>query len=115
VHCENKEQWSEIKGSNAKSRFKKLVVSGMAHGVLAYVDGVPIGWCYFDRRKDYAKLDRAPSLKCSDAEAVWAIPCFFVKNGFRNKGVAGKLLEHAEKTMKKNESQNHRGLSRKTK
>jgi GNAT superfamily N-acetyltransferase len=98
---EKGEKWENIKGIGARDRFKKLVFSGKAHGVLAYAEGGPVGWCSFDRRKDYAKLDRAPSLKCSDAQNVWSIPCFFVKSGFRGQGVAGKLLEHAEKAMKK--------------
>lgn len=98
---EKGENWENIKGNNAKNRFKKLVTSGKAHGVLAYADGVPVGWCSFDRRKDYPKLDRAPSFKCTDANDVGSIPCFFVKNGYRGKGIAGKLLEHAEKVMKK--------------
>lgn len=89
-------------GRNAtKRRFKKLVTSGKAHGVLAYSGTVPVGWCSFDKRTDYLALDRAPSLACDDAEKVWSLPCFFIKSGFRGKGVAKALLKHALSAMKK--------------
>ena len=36
------EKWSDIKGTEAKRRFKKLVISGKAHGILAYVNTMSI-------------------------------------------------------------------------
>jgi GNAT superfamily N-acetyltransferase len=101
--------WRLEKGENLKSagvkntkrRFKKLVTDGAAHGVLAYLDGVPVGWCSFDKRTDYLALNRAPSLACEDAEKVWSLPCFFIKAGFRGKGVARALLKAALAAMKK--------------
>jgi GNAT superfamily N-acetyltransferase len=98
---EKGEKWDAVKGKVAKQRFKKLVTTGKAHGILAFSDGQPVGWCSFDKRTDYAKLDRAPSLKCPDADQVWSIPCFFVKSGFRKKGVASALLNHALKALAK--------------
>ena len=98
---EKGEDWDKIKGAIAKSRFKKLVTTGKAHGVLAFVDGKPVGWCSFDRRRDYSKLDRAPSLKCSDADVVWSAPCFFVHKDFRGQGVGTALLKHALRAMRK--------------
>jgi predicted GNAT family acetyltransferase len=96
---EKGEKWEAIKGKVAKQRFKKLVTSGRAHGILAFRDGEPVGWCSFDKRTDYAKLDRAPSLACDDADQIWSIPCFFIKSGYRKQGVAGTLLSHALKAM----------------
>jgi GNAT superfamily N-acetyltransferase len=98
---EKGEDWKQIKGALAKRRMKKLVTSGKAHGVIAYCDGEPVGWCSFDRRRDYAKLDRAPSLACDDADRVWSLPCFFVRRGFRGKGVGTALLACALKALKK--------------
>ena len=105
--------WRLEKGENlqnvgpreTKRRFKKLVTSSKAHGVLAYASAggkkEPVGWCSFDRRTDYLALDRAPSLACDDAERVWSLPCFFIKAGWRGKGVARALLAAALKAMKK--------------
>lgn len=98
---EKGEDWEETKGAEAKRRLRTLVTSSRAHGVLAYCDGEPAGWCSFDRRRDYSKLDRSPSLKCADADQVWSIPCFFIKKEFRGQGVGTGLLAHALKAMKK--------------
>lgn len=98
---EKGEKWEDVRGSIAKSRFKKLVKMKKAHGVLAFAEGEPIGWCSFDRRKDYAKINRAPSFKCDDADRVWSVPCFFIHKDYRGKGVATALLKHSIRAMKK--------------
>jgi len=95
------EDWNAMKGAGAKARMRHLVLSRSAHGIIAYHDGTPVGWCSFGKRQDYFKLDRAPSLKCSDGAKVWSIPCFFVKKEFRRMGVGTQLLEHALKALKK--------------
>ena len=89
------ERWEDVKGAVAKARFHALVDADAAHGVLALVGGEPVGWCAFDRRVTLIKLDRAPSLRCDDAERVWSLPCFFVRRGYRGKGVARALLQAA--------------------
>jgi GNAT superfamily N-acetyltransferase len=95
------DDWEKNKGEINKARFKELVTRGKAHGALAFSEGKPVGWCSFDRRVEYAKLDRAPSLKCEDAAQVWSVPCFFVHQDFRGQGVGEALLAHAVKAMKK--------------
>jgi len=98
---EKGEKWSLLKGEKAKRRMKVLVDRGEAHGVLAYAGGEPVGWCAYGRRHEFARLDRAPSFACDDADGVWSLPCFFVKGGFRGQGVATALLAGALKRMKK--------------
>lgn len=95
------EKWDAVKGQENRGRFEALVCSGHAHGALAYVEGEPVGWVSFDRRTDFDKLDRAPSFRCVDADVVWSIPCFFIKAGFRGKGVASALLAFAVACLKK--------------
>jgi GNAT superfamily N-acetyltransferase len=82
-------------GPAMKRRQKALVAAGRSHGVLAFVGDEPVGWCAYGSRRDFAKLDRAPSFTCADAADVWSIPCFFVKPGFRGRGVARALLRQA--------------------
>jgi GNAT superfamily N-acetyltransferase len=98
---EKGESWADVKGGPAKKRFKSLVTGGEAHGILAYADGVPVGWCAFGPRRDFSRLDRAPSLKVDDADAVWSIPCFYVKAGFRSQGVSTAMLTAALKELKR--------------
>ena len=94
------ERFDDVKGAPARRRFRKLVESGAAHGVLAYAGDEPVGWCAFERRVELAKLDRAPSLRVVDAERVWSLPCFFVKSGWRGRGVAQALLAAAERALR---------------
>jgi len=87
-------------GPRMKRRQKALVDSGTSRGVLAFVDGAPVGWCAYARRTELPKLQRSRSLACEDAAAVWSIPCFFVKAGFRGRGVARALLRHALRSIR---------------
>lgn len=112
---EKGEDWGEIKGAVAKARFKKLVTTGKAFGVIAYGDGKPVGWCSIGPRRDYAKLDRAPSFKCDDADEVWSAPCFYVAKEARGFGVGTQMLALAEKIARKNGAKALEGYPVKTK
>lgn len=89
---EQGERFDDLKGPRAKARFKELVLAGKAHGHLAYEGDEPVGWVTWGPRRDFAKLDRAPSLAIDDADRVHAVPCFFIKPGHRGQGVATALL-----------------------
>lgn len=98
---EKGERFDDLKGGPAKRRFKTLVMRGEAKGLLAYADGAPVGWVSLGPRRAFAKLDRAPSLACDDADEVHSLPCFFVLPGSRGKGVATALLNAAVLALKK--------------
>lgn len=93
------ERYDDVKGPTAKRRFKALVTKGKAHGVLAFAGDEPVGWCAVERRRDLPRLDRAPSFRVDDADRVWSLPCFYVKSGWRGKGVASALLHAAEELL----------------
>ena len=93
------EKFGDIKGAKARRRMKKLVESGKALGLLAYDGDEPVGWLSYGPRRDYPKLDRAPSFKVEDADRVWSLPCFFVKTGYRGRGVARELLAEALRSL----------------
>jgi predicted GNAT family acetyltransferase len=99
---EKGERFDDVKGAIAKRRFKALVASGKAQGLLAFDEsGEPVGWLALGPRRDFAKLDRAPSLACDDADQVHSLPCFFIKSGARGQGVATALLNAAVLALKK--------------
>ncbi len=97
------ERFDDVKGATARRRFKALVQSGEAQGLLAFVEGeaAPVGWLSYGARREFAKLDRAPSLKCDDADQVHSLPCFFIRPGFRGHGVATALLNAGVTSLKK--------------
>jgi len=93
------EKWSTIKGARAKERLHDGILAGTVHGVLAFEGEKPVGWCTFGPRLSFPRLALARTLRCDDAERVWTIPCFFVVRGYRGKGVATALLDHAVRAM----------------
>jgi GNAT superfamily N-acetyltransferase len=97
----NDEKWDDIKGKTAKTRLKKQIVAGSLHAILAFDGDDPVGWCTFGPRLDFPRLERARTLRCDDAARVWSIPCFFVKAGYRGRGVAGAMLEEALRAMRR--------------
>lgn len=98
---ERGERWDDLKGARARARMKALVKNGQARGALAFADDEPVGWCAYGRRPEFVRLERARTLACDDAGQAWAIPCFFVKAGWRDKGVATALLEHAVASLRR--------------
>lgn len=97
---EKGERFSDVKGAEAKRRMKALVRNGEAQGLLAFVGDEPVGWLALGPRREFKKLDRAPSLKCDDADDVWSLPCFFVHKDWRGQGVARSLLKAALPVLK---------------
>jgi GNAT superfamily N-acetyltransferase len=95
------EQWADIKGDIAKSRLQQGVEDRSTTGILAFVDGQPVGWCNFGPRLSYPRLERARTLRCDDPERVWSITCFFIARGFREQGVATALLQRALRVMRR--------------
>lgn len=98
---EKGERWSDVKGTAARRRLRKGILSGAVQGILAFDGDVPIGWCTFGPRDSFPRLNRARTLKCDDSADVWSVPCFFVSRGYRGRGVARAMLTAALRAMKK--------------
>lgn len=67
-------------------------------GLIAYDDESPVGWCAAGPRARYVRAVNTPTLKSRDhaeSDSVWLVPCFFIKPGFRERGIAFALLERA--------------------
>ena len=98
---EKGERWEDLKGAPAKRLMRQLVKASKARGAIAFAGKEPVGWIAYGRRLDFPRLDRARTLACDDAERVWSLPCFFIKSGWRDRGVAGALLAHALKSLRR--------------
>ena len=66
-----------------------------APGVLAYLDGEPVGWCGLGPRASTPRLMRSRTIPLVDDVPVWSIGCFVVRVGYRRRGVARALLDGA--------------------
>jgi GNAT superfamily N-acetyltransferase len=73
-----------------------VVERGDAAGLLAYRDGIPVGWVAIAPRDDYVGIHRSSTLRPRDGdEAVFAITCFYVDPDARGDGVSSALLDAA--------------------
>lgn len=69
-------------------------------GLIAYLDGEPVGWCAVEPRTAYRRLlkMRTPWVGRDEDPAddgVWAVTCFAVRVGFRHRGVSRALAREA--------------------
>ncbi len=89
---------AEFKASSKEERVAALdrrVLDGIPVGVLAYLDGEPVGWCSVAPRETYAALERYGKLARIDDERIWSVVCFFVDARARRQGVTSELLKAA--------------------
>ncbi len=88
-------EFNQIEGEGTRAALKELTGRKLAPGLLAYIDGEPIGWCSMGPREDFRGLERSRTLKRVDDQPVWSIVCFFIKRAYRQKGVMAALLKGA--------------------
>jgi GNAT superfamily N-acetyltransferase len=70
-------------------------------GLVAYLDGEPVGWCAVEPRTAYSGLLRVTRTpwegrnEDKSDDSVWAVTCVFVRAGYRKRGIAYALAEAA--------------------
>ena len=73
----------------------QVTIGEYAPGLIAYLDGEPVGWCGLGPRAAMPRLRRSRTIPAADALPVWSIGCFVVRPGYRRRGVARALLQGA--------------------
>lgn len=94
-------EFEKQKGAGNRRAMKRIVDSGAVPGLLAYVDGQPVGWCAVAPRETYPPLARSRILKPVDDQPVWSIVCLFVAKELRRKKISVRLLKAAVAHAKK--------------
>jgi GNAT superfamily N-acetyltransferase len=87
--------WEESKGPKNRDRFRRLVLAGNVHGILAFAGEEPVGWCCFGPRESFPRLERVRALKSERSSESWSIVCFYIPARWRGRGVATRLLDAA--------------------
>jgi GNAT superfamily N-acetyltransferase len=70
-------------------------------GLVAYLEGQPVGWCAVEPRPAYQGLLRVYRVpwegrtEDKNDESVWAVTCVFARAGFRRRGVSYALARAA--------------------
>ena len=71
--------------------------SDTTSGLVAYLDGEPVGWCAVEPRTAYPRLllktrvAWAGRAEDKTDDSVWAVTCFVTRTGFRRRGISDAL------------------------
>ncbi len=84
-----------------KAAFREVVRQGPSPGLVAFDGDVAVGWCQLTPRDELPWLDRAWRLKRVDDASVWSLSCFYIRKGYRKKGVTTALIVAAMDAAKK--------------
>ena len=67
--------------------------------MLAFDDKVAVGWCQLTPRSVLPWLDHA--WRRVDETPVWCISCFYIRKGYRRRGITAILIDAAIEAAKK--------------
>ena len=83
-----------LQGAARADRARELCEDALPPGVIAYLDGEPVGWAAVHPRSDtnFARSRTIPHVDDLDAWALW---CFRVRPGYRKQGITHNLIEGA--------------------
>jgi GNAT superfamily N-acetyltransferase len=94
-------EWASISVDEKRARLRAEVdAADPSPGLLAYVDGEPVGWVRVGPRPPQerivaSKIVGSGSREPLDDPTVWAVTCFSVRRESRGAGLAGALLAAA--------------------
>ncbi|WP_251441958.1 GNAT family N-acetyltransferase [Microbacterium sp. USTB-Y] len=83
-----------LRGEARAERVRGLCAEDPPPGVIAYLDGEPVGWAAVHRRGDtsFARNRLIPHVDDLD---VWSLWCLRVRPGFRKQGITHTLVDGA--------------------
>ena len=81
--------------------FRDVVRQGPPPGLVAFEGNLAVGWCQLTPRDVLPFLDRQWRLKRVDDVPVWSISCFYVRIGYRRRGVTTALIREALRVAKR--------------
>lgn len=95
--AEFKKGWGKgsTRGVGNKASLRAIVDEGCVPGLLAYLDGVPVGWVSVAPRTEFVALEAFAPLARIDDQPVWSVVCFYIDREFHRQGVGSALLEAA--------------------
>ena len=101
-----RESWASVGAEELASRLREESdcghpASDTTSGLVAYLDGEPVGWCAVEPRNAYPRLllrTRVPWEGRTEDKtdgSVWAVTCFVTRTGFRRRGISRALARAA--------------------
>ncbi len=90
-----RKEFQHMRSEDNREALRQMTEHGEEPGLLAYIDGRPVGWCSVGPRESYAALEHSRKLKRLDDLPVWSIVCFFMDRTARGQGLMGALIRGA--------------------
>jgi GNAT superfamily N-acetyltransferase len=101
-----REAFSKFPAAERARRLREQTACGRpdserTSGLVAYLDGEPVGWCAVEPRSAYGGLVRNARVPWEGRdedkadESVWAVTCLLARAGFRKRGVSRALARAA--------------------
>ncbi|MCU1586054.1 MAG: putative GCN5-related N-acetyltransferase [Microbacteriaceae bacterium] len=94
-------EWRAVPVEERAERLREQAACGhprsrTTSGLVAYLEGEPVGWCAIEPRTAYRRLllTRVPwtdRMEDKTDDGVWAVTCFVTRTGFRHRGVSRAL------------------------
>jgi GNAT superfamily N-acetyltransferase len=75
-----------------EAALRKIVRQGPPPGLLAFAGDLPVGWCQITPRSQLPWLEKSWHLHSHGDVPVWSISCFYIRKGYRKKGVTSALI-----------------------
>jgi GNAT superfamily N-acetyltransferase len=91
-------EFGEAHPQDRKDLLESLVLGEEEPGLLAYRDGIPVGWCAVGPRTRYTRMMSRRSevyRPVDDGPDNWVINCFYIPRAERRHGIARELLDAA--------------------
>jgi GNAT superfamily N-acetyltransferase len=104
MYCRIGSAYRKQPADKNKAAFRAIVKRGPAPGLLAFDGDRAVGWCQLTPRDELPALDRSWRLKRVDESPVWALSCFYIRIGYRRKGVTKALISAALKVAKRSKA-----------
>ena len=100
------ESWASVGAEELAARLREQTECGhprssTTSGLVAFVDGEPVGWCAVEPRPAYPRMLRKVRVpwkgRTEDKhdDGVWAVTCFVTRPGFRKRGISHVLVRAA--------------------
>jgi GNAT superfamily N-acetyltransferase len=101
-----RESWASVGAEELAGRFREQTECGnprssTTSGLVAFLDGEPVGWCAVEPRPAYPRMLRDMRVpwegrtEDKDDEGVWAVTCFVTRTGYRKRGISRALARAA--------------------
>jgi GNAT superfamily N-acetyltransferase len=80
-----------------KAAFRQIVERGPAPGLLAFEGDFAVAWCQLTPRSALPWMRHVWRLEAVDDLPVWSISCFYIRKGYRRRGITSALIKAALK------------------